>query len=567
MNPMTSPTRSRLAALVFLCAAAGCASHRLETPSGDGRQAPAAGGTAPRLIVLLAVDQLRGDYLDLYGARFTGGLKRLTEQGAWFTRAAFPYLNTVTCAGHATIATGTLPYNHGMILNQIYDRAAGTSPYCTVDPAVKDIGLSGVPPGTDGNSASRLLRPTLGDAIKGQRKGRVVSVSLKPRSAIMLAGREADAVAWFDERGGWMTSAALSASLPLLQAYIAANPPAADAGRIWERMLPADAYQKEDAAVGERGTGGWTSTFPHPLGSPGGAEERTFFVRWQASPYADDYLGRMAAALLESLRLGRGETTDLLSISFSSLDMVGHSFGPRSHEVQDMLLRLDATIGRLLDTLDAALGTDGYVLGLSADHGVAEIPEQVPGAGRIVSTAVHEALQKGLAPVLGPGEHVASVNYTDLYLKPQAAERVRADPKAFAAARQALLAVPGVAHVLLGHELRTAEARSSSDPVRRAAALSYHPERSGDLIIVPRETWLQSTAATTHGTLYHYDQHVPVILYGRGVKAGRYTAPATPADVAPSLAALAGFTFQAEDGRVLHEAVDAGGRKLSAPSR
>ena len=584
VTPMTSMTRSLAAAVALCCAAAGCASRSVQPPAGSG--APAGGaapGAAqlganvapPKLVVLLAVDQLRGDYLQLYGGRFSAGLKRLTSEGAWFTRAAFPYLNTVTCAGHATIGTGALPYRHGMILNQLYDRAAGTSPYCTVDPAVKDIALGRVPPAAAGNSSARLLQPTLGDAIRGQRNGRIVSVSIKPRSAIMLAGRAADAVAWFDDRGGWMTTPALSASLPLLQAYIAANPPEADAGKTWERMLPVDAYQKEDAGVGEKGTGGWGATFPHPLakpgtgplGEPGAADDRTFYVRWQASPYADDYLGRMAASLFESLRLGRGDTTDLLAISFSSLDMVGHNFGPRSHEVQDMLFRLDATIGRLLDTLDAAVGRNGYVLGLSADHGVAEIPEQIPGAGRIVSSVVRDALQKGLAGALGPGEHVASVNYTDLYLKPEAARRVKEDPKVFAAARGALLTVPGVAQVLLGDELRSAEARRSQDPVRRAAALSYHPDRSGDLIVVPRETWLQSTAATTHGTLYRYDQHVPVILYGPGVKAGRYEAGATPADVAPSLAALADVTFPTDDGRVLREAMASGGAKLTPPSR
>ena len=573
---MPSMTRFVAAALALSCAGAGCAARGAQTPSGNGAPSRDAGaratqastvGPRPKLVVLLAVDQLRGDYLQLYGARFRGGLKRLTTEGAWFTRAAYPYLNTVTCAGHATIGTGTLPYRHGMILNQLYDRAAGASPYCTVDPTVKDIGLSGVPPPAAGNSSSRLLTPTLGDAIREQRHGRIVSVSLKPRSAITLAGRAADAVAWFDERGGWMTAPALSASLPVLQGYISANPPAADAGKTWERMLPEDAYQKEDAGVGEKGTGGWSATFPHPLGNPGAPDDKTFYTRWQASPFADEYLGRMAASLFESLRLGRGETTDLLSVSFSSLDMVGHNFGPRSHEVQDMLFRLDGTIGRLLETLDAALGRNGYVLGLSADHGVAEIPEQVPGAGRIVSSVVRDALQKGLAAALGPGEHVASVNYTDLYLKPEAANRVKADAKVFAAARDALLAVPGIAQVFLGDELRTAEARSSKDPVRRAAALSYHPERSGDLIVVPREMWLQSTAATTHGTLYRYDQHVPVILYGPGVKTGRYDAPATPADLAPSLAALAGVAFPTEDGRVLREAMASSGAGVTAPSR
>lgn len=542
---MTTRRGFLLFAALLLISIRGGASSELQAPR------------APTLVVLIAVDQLRGDYLERYGTRFSGGLKRMTTGGAWFTNAAYPYLNTVTCAGHATIGTGTLPYRHGMILNQIYNRETRQLPYCTADATVQDFSFNGLPALPVGNSAALLLQPTLSEGIKRQRNGRVVSLSLKPRSAIMLAGRQADAIAWFDDRGGWSSSPAFGTPSVVLQQYITAHPIEADAGRIWERTLPADAYEFVDDGVGERGTGGWTSTFPHPLGVPGPAGDGRFYTRWQASPYADEYLGRMAAALVDSMRLGTGGMTDFLAISFSSLDAVGHNFGPRSHEVQDMLLRFDVTLGRLLDALDAKVGKNGYVLGFSSDHGVAEIPEQIPGAGRIVSSSVREALQKGLAAAIGPGEHVASVNYTDLYLTPEAARRVKEDPKARAAALDALRGIPGVAHAFHGDELRGPDARASQDPIRRAAALSYHPERSGDLIVVPRKQWLQSTAATTHGTLHSYDQSVPVILFGAGVKAGRYTNPATPADLAPSLAALAGVSFSTGDGRVLREALAA----------
>jgi predicted AlkP superfamily pyrophosphatase or phosphodiesterase len=370
----------------------------------------------------------------------------------------------------------------------------------------------------------------------------------------MLVGRHADAITWFDDRGGWDTSPAFGPPNPALQAFVAANPIDADAGKVWERSLPPDAYKHEDAGVGERGVGGWTATFPHPLGQPAPGEKQ-FYTRWQASPYGDEYLARMAASLVDALQLGKGATTDFLAVSFSSLDSVGHNFGPRSHEVQDMLLRLDATLGRLLDVLDVKVGKDGYVLGLSADHGVAEIPEQLPGAGRIVSANVRETLSKAVTSVLGPGEHVASVNYTDLYLTADAAARLRNDEKVRTAVRSALLGIPGVAQIFFAAEVSGAEARTSADAVKRAAALSYNASRSGDIILVPKERWMQSTAATTHGTLHPYDQGVPVIFYGHGVKPGVYTSPATPADVAPTLAALAGVAFSTEDGRILREAV------------
>lgn len=509
----------------------------------------------PRLVVVIAVDQLRGDYLEKYGGSFKGGLARLTKQGAWFTKAAYPYLNTVTCAGHATIGTGTFPYRHGMILNQIYNRETRQTPACTADPAAKNVSLNGLPAPAVGDSASQLLEPTFAEAVKRDRKGQVVTLSFKPRSAIMLAGRQADAIVWFDDRGGWMTSTAFGPVNPALEQFVAANPIDADAGKTWDRTLAPDAYTYEDAGVGERGTGGWTATFPHALGAPGPSGDGRFYTRWQASPYGDEYLQRMAVALVQSMKLGADDATDFLGVSFSSLDSVGHAYGPRSHEVQDMLVRLDVTIGRLLDALDAAVGKDQYVVGLSADHGVAEIPEQMEGAGRIVSGPVREALQKGLETVLGPGEHVASVNYTDIYLTPAAAQRMKDDPKVRDAALQALQSVPGASQALVGADLTTEDARKSSDRVRRAAALSYNKARSGDLIMIPKENWLQSSAATTHGTLHPYDQSVPVIIYGPGVKAGVRTESATPADLAPTLAALAGVRFTTPDGRVLDEAL------------
>jgi predicted AlkP superfamily pyrophosphatase or phosphodiesterase len=544
MMPMTM-TRHVVSILIALL---------LPLPAASSAQTAQAPGP-PKLIVLVAVDQLRGDYLELYGERFNAGLKRLAKDGAWFRNAAYPYLNTVTCAGHATIGTGTFPYRHGMILNQLYNRETRTTPSCTADSTLKDFSFNGLAPEGAGNSAAMLLQPTLGEAVKAQFKGRVVSLSFKPRSSIMLAGRQADAITWFDDRGGWDTSAAFGSPNPAMQAFITANPIDADAGKVWERSLPPEAYKNEDAGVGEKGVGGWTATFPHALGQPGAAGDKRFYTRWQASPYGDEYLGRMAAALVDSLRLGAGDTTDFLAISFSSLDSVGHNFGPRSHEVQDMLLRLDATIGRLLDVLDAKVGKDGYVLGLSADHGVAEIPEQVTGAGRIVSANVRETLLKALTSVLGPGEHVASVNYTDLYLSADAAKRLKDDAKVRTAVRDALLGIPGVGQIFFADEVAGADARRSPDRVKRAAALSYHPDRSGDIVLVPKEHWLQSTAATTHGTLHPYDQSVPVIFFGHGVKAGVYTSAATPADLAPTLAALAGVAFSTEDGRILREAV------------
>jgi predicted AlkP superfamily pyrophosphatase or phosphodiesterase len=526
----------------------------LMTVGAPRSQTTLAAQTAPpKLVVILVVDQMRADYLEWYGPNFTSGLKRLMQDGAWFTQAAYPYLDTITCPGHSTIGTGTFPYHHGMILNNWYDPATGKAPFCTDDPDVTEISYNQLAP-VQGDSAKRLMRPAIGEQILGH-GGHSASFSLKPRSAISLTGHKATAVAWFDDRGGWATSTAFtSAPVPFLQQFIDRHPITADLNKVWERSLPAAKYQGEDDAKGEGTLPGGTRTFPHPLATDGKADT-TFYSRWQRTPYADEYLEGMAEAAIDSLKLGRGPATDFLGVSFSVLDGVGHLFGPRSHEIQDTLFRLDKTIGRLLDHLDATVGRRNYVLGLTADHGVAEVPEQVGRGGRVASKTLSEAVQKVLVPALGPGTHVASALYTDICLTEAARARLRTDLALRAAVMDALRGVEGIAHALWGPDLATDAARNSDDPVRRAAALSYYAGRSGDIIVIPRENWLMSSNVTTHGTYYPYDQRVPVILYGADVRAGRYTQAATPADVTPTLASVAKVAIAPTDGRILREAV------------
>lgn len=529
----------RLPVLLMLFVAAvvtsGCASAP-RRPADAGR---------PKLVVLLVVDQMRTQYIDDIGDRFTGGFRRLLDEGTWFRNAAFPYLNTVTCAGHATIGTGAQPWRHGMVLNAWWDRKAAALNPCTTDPSVKNIGYMGTPAG--GDSAAALLLPTLADQLHAGAGGRSVALSLKARSAITMAGRKPSAVVWFDERTGWATSTAFTrAPVDWVQAYVDAHPVEADRGKAWERVLPVEVYSGQDDAPGEASAAGWTRVFPHVLGEPAAQ----FFLHWERSPFADAYLGRMAAHAIDTLDLGRGPGTDFLGVGFSSLDYVGHQYGPASHESQDVLFRLDRTIGALIEHLDARLGRGGYVLALSADHGVASLPEAT-GGERQSSTDIVAAIDAALAPFFGAGTYVARTVYTDIYLAPGVRERLRRSPPAASAVLDALRAMPGIAHAFMAEEISRPEVRTDPDPVKRAAALSYYAPRSGDILVVPERNWLLSTAATTHGTLYPYDQRVPVLFFGAGVAPGVHDRDVTPADIAPTLAALAGAPFKATDGVVL----------------
>lgn len=528
-------TLRRLFILLLAGVAAACASVS---------RGPAASARKP-LVVILIVDQMRSEYLETLGPRFTGGFRRLLDEGAWFRNAAYPYLNTITCAGHATIGTGALPYRHGMVLNEWWDRAAGKLNACTSDPSARGIGYMGTPAG--GESANSLLAPTLAEQLRTGAGGRSVALSLKPRSAITLAGRNPNAVLWFDERAGWATSTAFTDKpVSWLQEFITANPVSADMGKTWDRLLPLSAYAGGDDMTGERTPSGWTRVFPHVLGEPAAQ----FLLHWQRSPFADAYLGRLAAHAIDTMDLGRGGGTDFISVSFSTLDLVGHQYGPESHETQDVLFRLDRTIGTLLDHLDARLGRDGYVLALSADHGVATLPEQT-GGKRQPSAEIISTINTALTPFFGAGKYVVQTAYTDIYLVPGTLERLRESPEARAAVLDALRAMPGLSHAFLADELKDPGVRTSADPVKRAAALSFYPPRSGDIVVVPERYWLLSTSATTHGTLHPYDQRVPVIFFGAGVTKGVHEGPATPADIAPTLAALVRAPFKPADGVVL----------------
>lgn len=522
---------------------------------------------APKLVVVLVVDQMRGDYPERFGYQWTKGLRRLMERGARFRQAAYAYMNTITCAGHSTISTGSNPATHGIILNAWWDREAGKQVSCTEDPKAQTISYGAAAKG--GHSAFRLEVPTLADELRAQPGGktRVVTMAVKARAAIMLAGHRADAATWFDSgSGAWVTTSAFTAApVPFVESFVKSHPVERDFGKTWTRALPESAYLFEDAAEGEKPPEGWSETFPHPLGGQSEKPDARFYRLWAESPFGDAYVGEMAAATVDALELGKGQGTDYLAISFGTLDSVGHAFGPHSHEVQDTLVRLDATIGTLLAHLDRAVGAKNYVVAFSADHGVAPIPERMVregiNAGRVVTGEVVARVEKALEPLLGAGKHVARMTYPDLYFMPGVYAKLQADPAAMRAVKEAISGVPGVWRIYRSEELQ--DAKGSGDAMMRAAALSYYPGRSGDMVVVPKPYWffvneaksIPAGSATTHGTSHGYDQHVPVILMGRGIKGGEYLNAASPADIAPTLAFLCGITMARADGRVLAEAL------------
>ncbi len=539
--------------------AAVAAAMALLLPLGHGAEldaqrnaSTATPAAPPRLVVLIVVDQLRADYLNWYGEQWSHGLRRLLA-GAVFPRASLPYAVSRTCAGHGTISTGTYPSVHGLIDNEWYDAATRAFVSCTFDASADAIAFGGAR-GAEHHSARSLGAPTIGDELLRQAPAsRVVSIGLKARSAISLGGHGGPnaTIVWEEDSGTWATSSAF-ASAPWrdVDAFVRSHPPSRDRGTVWDRQLPLAAYHYDDRGRGEPAG---ASVFPHPLEAPFGTP---FAAIWDASPLSDAYVGEMAGSLASSMKLGQRSGSDLLSIGFAALDYVGHAYGPRSHEVQDILARLDVTIGRLLATLDQTVGADRYVVALTSDHGVALLPEQAaavtgtPG-GRINPNTIGLAADIALGSEFGRRAYAAAVSSTYIYFLPGVLERIRASPAAAASVEAAVRGVAGVERVYWSQDL--AAKTPTDDAVLTALRRSYVPGRSGDLAFLPRANWVVASSGTAHGSAQPYDLEVPVVFAGAGIKAGRYTTPASPADVAPTLASLIHIEMPRADGHALRE--------------
>ena len=549
------------------------AAMMLGLSAGAGAQTPprpvpkAANSAArPKLVVVIVIDQMRADYIEKFRGQWTGGLKRLVEQGAWFREAAYPYAATETCVGHATISTGALPATSGMVANAWWDRESQQMVTCTADAKAKNSGYAGTA-AKGGDSAWRLRVPAFADELRFQAGAatRVVTFSLKARASIMLGGHKADAATWL-EGDGWVTSNVYG-TLPFIEAYAKAHPVKEDYGKTWTLSLPRSAYLYDEKAVGAVAPGGWDLSFPHPLrGKSGGSEaDEAFYGQWATSPFANTYLTKFAETAIDQMGLGKGGGTDYLGVSYSSTDYAGHSFGPQSWEVQDMYVRLDKDLGELFRHLDEKAGAGNYVVALSADHGVVPTPESMSqtgaDAGELHIPDVQQKIDDTLKSFGYAAPAVARIASADVYFVPGIYEKLKAEPAALSAVMAAIRDVPGVADVYRAEDLTDRPATNS--PVRLAESNSFFPARSGDLVIVPKPYWLGVSSpvgkprdnGTGHGTPYYYDQRVPILLMGWGIQKGEYFGAATPADIAPTLAALCGITLSTHDGRVLSEAL------------
>lgn len=534
----------------LLCLAGAACSAQESRASAESR--PTAARNGARLVVLVVVDQLSTDVLrSAWPHCGPDGFRRIAREGADFAEAAFDFACTETAPGHATIGTGTTPNVHGIMANGWPNPETGVDVNAVYDGSA----AIGPPPEAkaSGASTSRLKVPTFGDALKEAYgpAAKVAGFSLKARSALLTTGRRADVAAWLDYEIGWWTASPDQG--PALPPYLAASNAEDRVARLfgapWSKEDPASAFADlgPDLSPFEYGLDGRTD-FPHRLDHPGGAEvERKKRAQIALiSPAGNDLVVDAALAALDALALGKDDVPDLLYVGFSANDLVGHAYGPQSHEVRAITLATDRRLAALMRTLDEKVGVGRWNLGLTSDHGVGPTPERAVKeglpAGRVDGRRTRGAAETALTQAFGdPAPQnwtlAQSGGFLVLNHALAAARGVDRDRAAEIAATAAA-SVKGVGRAI---PLRRALAKGPADAFEAFVLASMAPDRMPDVYVVPAPYHLFSTNPASHGTPYPYDRRVPVMLSGPGVRAG--VAPqdvVSPASLVVTMAALLG---------------------------
>jgi len=520
--------------LCLLAAAAWPAEAARRTP-------PAPQARPPMLVVAITVDQLRGDYIERYGDQFTGGLARLIHGGAVFTDAYQDHALTETAPGHATVLSGRNPYSTGIVRNS--EGVNDTVPLLEV-------------PGP-GASPRRFRGTALYDWMQRRWPGvRGLSVSRKDRGAILPMGRARTNVFWY-EGGQFTTSRYYADSLPgWVRAFNRGAAGVAAPGRVWDLLLPPSAYLEPDTAWYE--SAGRNNVFPHVLPDDS-ARARAAFAY---TPAMDSLTLAFALAGARHLRLGRGRQPDLLAISLSATDYIGHTYGPRSREIHDQVLRLDRALGWFLDSLLAGRDRRRVVVVLTADHGVTEYPEWSQTHGRpdahyVLVDSLVRAWRDTLNAQLGPGAWIPVHDVGIIVLDRPGLTARGLDPDSIAGRLRAdLLRLPGVQEVDTRASLAAADTATNRFARRWRNLLP--PDARGDLFITLEDGMAYGApwGGAGHGQDTDRDAHVTLVFWGDGVRPGRYTDRVSVTDIAPTLAHVLGVQpLERVDGRVLTEAL------------
>lgn len=516
----------------------------------------------PKLVVGIVIDQMRDDYLSRFAGLYgDGGFKRLMNKGFYAANHTFSYMPTTTAPGHASIYTGTTPAIHGIVGNSWYDPVSKEKMYCVEDRSVRSLGIDKE---SGQMSPENLKTTTLTDELKlfWNNDSRVIGVSLKDRGSVLPAGHLADGAYWYDDKK-FISSSFYAEELPqwvtdfnnlsLVDTFLAKG---------WEPMLDKVAYAAslpdnnsyESLFEGEK-----YPVLPKDLvylAEKNGADNVL-----KRSPWGNSLVFEFGRQALISEEMGQDEITDFLALSLSTTDYMGHAYGPRALEVQDMYLRLDNDLSRFISFLDDYVGKGNYTIMLTADHGAADVPQfaidnNLPG-GYLDEAENYAALQEILTDFDSLGtELIEEVDANHIYFNHDKL-------------REAKLSVSELAEYLsreIGN-MPGIYAAYSTDAVRLSGHAEFplrelqrglHPTLSGDVVFIPESGWISyGSTGTTHGSPWMYDRHVPFILFGWGVEEGKIYRETHIRDIAPTLCALMGIPFPSGmTGSVIYEALE-----------
>jgi hypothetical protein len=543
---MLPSLRSLVLVLISLASAAASA----------GAQRP-----SPDLVVVISLDQFRADYLQRFRPYFgSNGFNLLLSRGAVFSDCHHRHALTNTGPGHAAMLTGTFANTNGIIENDWIDRTTLQPTNCVSDPSVDIIGRTIAAQKPEGRSPRNLNVTNVCDEFKLARGGKpkVIGIANKDRAAILMSGHLADA-AYFMQEGSFVSSTYYMKQVP---AWVAAWNQAGKAnscfGRVWDRVLPATAYEIQglDDMEGEYTGGGLGRTFPKKITGGENKPGPAFFSSLSSTPFASELLADFAKAAVTHENLGKRGTTDILCLGFSAPDAIGHNYGPNSHEVMDNAVRTDRILADFFDFLEGWVGLNRCTIILTADHGAPPMPEYLRATGRDIPTgrmrfsdaarAEEKALNARFGPLADKGPWL--VNYG--LIQPSALKEKNLDPKEVEAVmRDAALQLPWVQAVYTRSQLVQGDVE---DGLGHQAFLSFNRERSGDLMVLVKPYFFQRDVGVSHGSPYNYDTHVPLLWYGVGVPRGERTERVGIDDLAPTLSHLLGIPAPPKaNGRVL----------------
>jgi len=496
----------------------------------------------PKLVVGIVIDQMRWDYLyrfnQLYGSN---GFKRLIGEGFSCYNTLIPYTPTYTAPGHTCIYTGSVPAIHGIVGNSWFDKSSNANVYCTDDSTVSTVGNT-----SDAGKMSpeNMLATTITDELRlsNNFKSKVIGLALKDRGAILPAGHSANAAYWYDDKGGkWISSTYYMKDVPAwVKDFNAKDMVASYMSKDWNTLLPIAQYDLstpdnepyENAISGET-----TVTFPHRLSSITTGKYSSF----RTTPFANTFTFDFAKQAIENEKLGSNTVPDFLTVSISSTDYIGHSFGPNSIEAEDTYLRLDKDIADFLSYLDQKMGKGNYLIFLTADHGVAHVPgflaeHKIPG-GTVSDKEITKEINQAVEAACGIKNVVQSVQNYQVYLNFNEIEKQGKDKATIVnIVIKTLQLKPSVINVF---EINKLMQTVIPEPQKEMMVNGYNPKRSGDIQFTFKPGYFDGgSKGTTHGLWNPYDAHIPLLFFGWNIKPGKTNRETHMTDIAATVAAL-----------------------------